>query len=113
MYTPLLTLMSKRNEYITNNLSEANNFLAQATDIMTDYEIELAKARNKAKVEISTLQKLYKNIIETELRISQKTIDKFLIEVMNSFQTKKDKVIFSMENDIEVLSIQIISKLLA
>lgn len=113
MYTPLLSLITERNEYVNDNLSKSNALLAQSTDIMTQYEIELAKARKGAQVEISTLQKQYKTIMETEVKTSQKTIDEFLIKVLNSFQVKKDKVLGSLENEIDSLSTQIISKLLA
>jgi F0F1-type ATP synthase membrane subunit b/b' len=80
---------------------------------MTQYETELSKARKEAKLEISTLQKLYQNIMETELRSSQKNIDEFLITVLDSFHIKKDQVLFSLENEIDSLSTQIITKLLA
>lgn len=113
MYTPLLELINERNTYITENLFTSTTLLAQATEIMTQYEIELAKARKEAQVEISTLQKIYKNIVETETKLSQKTVDGFLIKVLNSFQVKKDNVFSNLENEIDSLSTQIISKLLA
>lgn len=113
MYTPLLNLISERNEYVNENLSKSNTLLAQSTEIMTQYDIELTKARKEAQVEISTLQQQYKTILDTELRSSQQIIDEFLIRVLNSFQIKKEKVLGSLENEIDSLSAQIIAKILA
>jgi F-type H+-transporting ATPase subunit b len=112
-YTPLLALITERQKYITENLDKSVALLEQSTVFITKYENELDKIRKEAQVEISTLQNLYKNILETELRSSQKVIDEFLIKVFNSFHLKNDKILFSLENEIESLSRRIILKLLA
>jgi F-type H+-transporting ATPase subunit b len=113
LYTPLLNVINDRNQYISKNLANASSILSQSNQLIKQYETELAKARKEAQVEISTLQKLHKSILETEARSSQKVIDTFLVKITNSFKLKKDKVLVSLESEIDSLSSQIISKILA
>lgn len=113
LYTPLLNVINDRNQYISKNLANASSILSQSNQLIKQYENELAKARKEAQLEISTLQKLHKNILETEARSSQKIIDEFLTKITNSFKMKKDKVLVSLESEIDSLSSQIISKILA
>lgn len=113
LYTPLLNIINDRNLYINKNLANASSILSQSNQLIKQYESELAKARKEAQLEISTLQKLHKSILETEARSSQKTIDDFLVKITNSFKVKKDKVLVSLESEIDSLSSQIISKILA
>lgn len=113
LYTPLLNIINDRNQYISKNLANASSILSQSNQLIKQYESELAKARKEAQLEISTLQKLHKSILETEARSSQKAIDEFLVKITNSFKVKKDKVLVSLESEIDSLSSQIISKILA
>lgn len=113
LYTPLLNVINDRNQYINKNLANASNILKQSNQLIQQYEKELAKARKEAQLEISTLQKLHKNIVEEETRVSQKLIDEFLTKMTNSFKDKKDKVLVHLQSEIDSLSDQIISKILA
>lgn len=113
LYTPLLNVINDRNQYISKNLANASSILSQSNQLIKQYETELGKARKEAQLEISTLQKLHKSILETEARASQKVIDEFLVKITNSFKAKKDKVLVSLESEIDSLSSQIISKILA
>jgi F-type H+-transporting ATPase subunit b len=113
LYTPLLTVINNRNNYITENLAKASQLLAQANQLTTQYENELAKARKEAQVEISTSQKFYKEILEIESRTSQNYIDEFLSKITTNFDAKKQKVLVSLESEIDSISNQIISKILA
>ena len=113
LYTPLLTVINERNQYINKNLATASSILSQSKQLIQQYETELAKARKEAQVEIAGLQKLHKTILETENRASQQTIDQFLTKFTNSLKLKKDKVLTGLESEIDSLSSQIISKILA
>lgn len=113
LYNPLLSIINDRNQYISKNLANAASILLQSNQLIKQYEYELGKARKEAQLEIYTLQKLHKNVLETEARSSQKTIDEFLLKITTSFKSKKDKVLFSLESEIDSLSSQIISKILA
>jgi F-type H+-transporting ATPase subunit b len=113
LYTPILSAINDRNHYITENLAKASQLLAQANHLTTQYENELAKARKEAQIEISTSQKFYKEILEIESRTSQKYIDEFLGKITTNFNIKKQKLLTSLETEIDSISNQIISKILA
>jgi F-type H+-transporting ATPase subunit b len=113
LYTPLLNVINDRNQYINKNLASASTTLSQSKQLIQQYEKELAKARKEAQVEISTLQKLHKTILETETKLSQKLIDEFLTKFTTNLKIKKEKVLLGLENEIDSLSSQIISKILA
>jgi F0F1-type ATP synthase membrane subunit b/b' len=95
------------------NLAKASQLLAQANHLTTQYENELAKARKEAQIEISTSQKFYKEILEIESRTSQKYIDEFLGKITTNFNIKKQKLLTSLGTEIDSISNQIISKILA
>lgn len=113
LYTPLLNIINDRNQYVSKNLANASSILSQSNQLIKQYENELGKARKEAQLEISTLQKLHKNILELEARSSQKIIDDFVVKITNSFKVQKDEVLVSLESEIDSLNSQIISKILA
>jgi F-type H+-transporting ATPase subunit b len=113
LYTPLLNTINDRNQYINKNLASASSILSQSKQLITQYEKELAKARKEAQVEMSSLQKLHKTILETETKASQKDIEDFLSKFATRLKMRKDKVLLGLESEIDSLSSQIISKILA
>ena len=75
LYSPLLTVIEERKEYILGNLAKASEILAQANELTTQYEQELSNVRKETQLEITNSQKIHKEILEIELNISQKYID--------------------------------------
>ena len=78
LYSPLLTIIEERKEYVLGNLAEASEKLAQAKELTTQYEQELETARKEAQLEITNSQNIHKEILDLELDISQKYIDNLL-----------------------------------
>ncbi|KAG5177058.1 hypothetical protein JKP88DRAFT_151919, partial [Tribonema minus] len=78
LYTPLLNVINDRNQYISKNLANASSILSQSNQLITQYK---SKPRKEAQLEISTLQKLHKSILETEAKSSQKVIDEFFVKI--------------------------------
>ena len=64
LYSPLLTVMDERKEYILGNLAKASTVLAQANELTTKYEQELTNVRKEAQLEITNSQKIHKEILE-------------------------------------------------
>ena len=85
LYSPLLTIIEERKEYILSNLAEASEKLAQAKELTTQYEQDLETARKEAQLEITNSQNIHKEILDLELEISQKYIDNLV-----STSTHKD-----------------------
>ena len=111
LYNPLLTIMEERKEYILNNLSKASELLAEADQLTTQYEQELASVRREAQLEITNSQKIHKEILETELNISQKYIDNLLDTIQKDLLAKKDLALNSLDEIVQTLCLDIETRL--
>ena len=111
LYTPLLTIIEERKEYILVNLGKASEILAEANQLTTQYEEELTNIRKAAQLEITTSQKIHKEILETELNISQKYIDSLLNTIQKDLFAKKTMALNSLENIVQSLCSSIEAKL--
>jgi F-type H+-transporting ATPase subunit b len=89
LYSPLLTVITERNEYILNNLAKASEIVAEANKLTAQYEQELTTVRKEAQLEITNSQKIHKEILEIELNISQKYIDNLLDTITADLTEKK------------------------
>lgn len=111
LYSPLLTVITERNEYVLNNLAKASEILAQANDLTAEYEQELNKVRKEAQLEITNSQKIHKKILETELTISQKYIDDLLDNSTTDLLDKKSTALNSLDSIVQSLCVEIENRL--
>jgi len=51
LYSPLLTVIEERKEYILTNLAKASELLAEASNLTNQYEQELSSVRKEAQLE--------------------------------------------------------------
>jgi F-type H+-transporting ATPase subunit b len=111
LYTPLLTVIEERKEYILTNLGKASEILAEANQLTTQYEQELDSVRKEAQLEITNSQKIHKEILETELNISQKYIDNLLDTIQKDLLSKKDIALSSLDDIVQSLCADIDTRL--
>lgn len=111
LYTPLLNVISERNQYINKNLTQASLILAQATKLSQQYELELVKTRKEAQLEISIAQRSHKKILELEVQSSQKIFDSYLTNITNNLKAEKSEILTSLEEEIDSLSNEIMIKI--
>jgi F-type H+-transporting ATPase subunit b len=111
LYTPLLTIIEERKEYILTNLGKASEILAEANQLTTQYEQELDSVRKEAQLEITNSQKIHKEILETELNISQKYIDNLLDTIQKDLLSKKDIALSSLDDIVQSLCTDIETRL--
>jgi F-type H+-transporting ATPase subunit b len=111
LYNPLLTIIEERKEYILTNLSKASEILAEANRLTKQYEQELANVRKEAQLEITNSQKIHKEILEVELKISQKYIDNLLDVIQKDLLSKKDTALNSLDDIVKSLSTDIETRL--
>merc|ERR1712115_536798 len=97
LYSPLLTIIEERKEYILTNLGKASEILSEANKLTIRYEEELTNVRKEAQLEITNSQKIHKEILETELTISQKYIDNLLDNVTTDLINKKTTALNSLD----------------
>ena len=103
LYSPLLTIIEERKEYILTNLSKASEILAEANKLTTQYEEELENVRKEAQLEITNSQKIHKEILEVELNISQKYIDNLLDTITKDLFAKKSIALNSLDEVVQLL----------
>jgi F-type H+-transporting ATPase subunit b len=111
LYSPLLTIIEERKEYILNNLAQASEKLAQAKELTTQYEQDLATARKEAQLEIANSQNIHKEILEIELNISQKYIDSLLETISSDLSSKKKTSLDSLDTIVQSLCTEVEKKL--
>lgn len=111
LYTPLLTIIEERKEYILTNLGKASELLAEANKLMTQYEDELANIRKEAQLEITNSQNIHKEILDLEINISQKFLDNLLNNIKTDFENKKTSALNNLEDSVQTLCENINTKL--
>jgi len=111
LYTPLLTIIEERKEYILTNLGKASEILAEANKLTTQYEQELTSVRKEAQLEIVNSQKIHKEILEIELDISQKYIDNLLDTIQKDLLAKKNIALNSLDDIVQSLCADIETRL--
>ena len=111
LYNPLLTIIEERKEYILTNLSKASEILAEANKLTEQYEQELTSVRKEAQLEITNSQKIHKEILETELKVSQNYIDNLLDTITKDLLNKKDIALNSLDEIVQSLCVDIETRL--
>ena len=111
LYSPLLTIIEERKEYILTNLGKASEILAEANKLTEQYEQELTSVRKEAQLEITHSQKIHKEILEIELNISQKYIDNLLDTIQSDLIAKKNIALNSLDEIVQSLCTDIETRL--
>jgi len=111
LYKPLLTIIEERKEYILTNLGKASEILLEANTLTAQYEKELSNIRKEAQLEITNSQKIHKEILETELDISQKYIDNLLDTIQKDLLSKKNIALSSLDEIVQSLCADIETRL--
>jgi F-type H+-transporting ATPase subunit b len=111
LYSPLLTIIEERKEYILTNLGKASELLSEANKLTAQYEEELNSVRKEAQLEITNSQKIHKEILEIELNISQKYIDNLLDTITKDLLNKKNVALNSLDEIVQSLCVDIEARL--
>ena len=111
LYTPLLTVINERNEYIVSNLTKSAKLIAETNEIKATYENEILEARKAAQLEITQCQKSYKELFDIELNKVQERYDSILAEYDSTLANEKASALTKLETEIESISEQILGKI--
>ena len=111
LYSPLLTIIEERKEYILSHLAQASEKLAQAKEITTQYETDLEAVRKESQLEITNSQNIHKEILNIELDISQKYIDNLLETISSDLLNKKKTALNSLDTIVQSLCTEVETKL--
>jgi F-type H+-transporting ATPase subunit b len=111
LYSPLLTIIEERKEYILSYLAEASEKLAKAKELTVQYEQDLQNIRKEAQLEITNSQNIHTEILNLELDISQKYIDSLLETVSTDLLNKKKSAIDTLDISVQALCSEVKTKL--
>lgn len=111
LYSPLLTIIEERKEYILSHLAQASEKLAQAKELTTQYEKDLETTRKEAQLEIANSQNIHKEILDIELNISQKYINSLLETISSDLRNKKETSLNSLDTIVQSLCTEVENKL--
>jgi F-type H+-transporting ATPase subunit b len=111
LYSPLLTIIEERKEYVLSNLAEASEKLARAKYLSTRYEKSLEQFRKDGQLQIVNCQKKSKEILDLELNISQEYIDNLLEVISNDLINQKETALNNLETTVQSLCVEVENKL--
>jgi len=111
LYSPLLTIIEERKEYILSHLAQASEKLAQAKELTTQYEKDLETARKEAQLEIANSQFIHKETLNLELDLIQSYLDKRLQDILQKLSTKQAAALNSINDMVPSLCTEVETKL--
>nr|QCI04823.1 ATP synthase CF0 subunit II [Bornetia secundiflora] len=111
-YKPVSHILDERDEYIRNSLTTASASLLKANQLTTKYENELAESRKKAQLIIKHAQQEAQVIVSERIQEAQKEAERLLADAYNQLKIQKEKALKSLEDQVDILSDQIRTKLL-
>ena len=111
LYSPLLTIIEERKEYVLSNLAEASEKLAQAKELTTQYEEDIQNAEKQAQLAIANSQKQHKEILDVELNIAQTSIDNLLEVISIDLNNQKQTALNNLDTIVQALCVEVESKL--
>nr|YP_009398675.1 ATP synthase CF0 subunit II [Kuetzingia canaliculata]ARW67861.1 ATP synthase CF0 subunit II [Kuetzingia canaliculata] len=111
-YKPVSNILDDREEYIRNSLTSASASLVKANELTKKYELELAESRRKAQNIIKSAQQEAQIIVSEKIKVAQKDAEKLLLDAYNELNIQKEHALRSLEIQVDMLSDQIIKKLL-
>jgi len=112
-YKPVTNILDERNEYIKESLTIASVNLKKANELTDKYEIELTEARKSAQSIINQTKKETQEEVANSIKDVQRQIDLMILEASNELNAQKEKPLKTLEDQVDILSQEIKSKLLS
>ncbi|MDJ0713631.1 MAG: F0F1 ATP synthase subunit B' [Prochloraceae cyanobacterium] len=111
-YKPLNNALDERADYIRKNQTEARERLSEAKELASQYEKQLAEARKESLQIIAAAKAEAKKIAEEQIAEAQKEAQAKREEAAKEIDAQKQAAMQSLEQQVDVLSRQILEKLL-
>jgi len=111
LYNPILNVINERNEYLLSTLTQASDLLNEANAITEKYELDLQNKRKQIQSDLATSEKVYKQVWELELQMTQKECDAYVTKYNNYLLTEKESAFAVLEKKIDSLGVTILGKL--
>jgi F-type H+-transporting ATPase subunit b len=111
-YKPVTIILDNRDEYIRNSLTTASTALNKADQLISRHEKELSEARKEAQELIRKSQKEAQQIVLIQVKEAQIVAENLVSEASQQLIIQKQQALKTLEDQVEILSEQIKSKLL-
>jgi len=111
LYQPILDTLSERDEYVLTSLTQAADLLDEAELITEKYELDLQNKKKQIQADVSTSEKMYKQVWDLELEMVQKECAAYVEKYYTYLQTEKENAFEILEKKVDLLGVQILGKL--
>ncbi|AFZ36739.1 ATP synthase F0 subcomplex B' subunit [Stanieria cyanosphaera PCC 7437] len=111
-YKPLTKVLDERDNYVRKNEIDSREKLSKAEQIVKEYEKQIAQARRESQVILEKAQAEAKEIIAQKTAEAQKQVQAEREKAAQEIQQQKAAALTSLEQEVDVLSRQILEKLL-
>lgn len=112
-YKPLGKAIDERDGYVSSNLTEAKERLAQAERLATQYEQELAESRKQAQTIIADAQAEAQGIADQQVAEAQREAQAQKEQAQKELEAQKESAFQTLEGQVEELTRQMLDKLLS
>jgi F-type H+-transporting ATPase subunit b len=111
-YKPMTKMLDDRDEYIRTTQLSAQERLVKAQKLAQDYEQKLGETRKQSQAVIATAQADAKKIASAKVAEAQKEAQVAREKAGQEIEQQKQEAMRSLEQEVDVLSRQILEKLL-
>ena len=111
-YKPLTKVLDEREEYIRNNSSNAKERLAKAENLIAEYQRQIATARKESQALIEKAQADAREINAQKIAEAQAEVQAQKEAAAQEIQEQKTAAMTNLEQQVDSLSRQILSKIL-
>ena len=112
LYNPVLTILNERNEYVLDNLNKTSDLIILSNEVSSEYEKVVINVKKDAKNKILKLQKIQRNLFDSELKITQIEIENLTRMVFERRKEKKNAILNTiLQEQIKYLASSIIFRI--
>jgi len=109
LYNPVLTILNERNEYVLDNLNKTSDLIILSNELSSEYEKVVINVKKDAKNKILKLQKIQRDLFDSELKITQIEIENLTKMIFEIRKEKKDAILNTiLQEQIKYLASSII-----
>ena len=112
LYNPVLTILNERNEYVLDNLNKTADLIILSNELSSEYEKVVINVKKDAKNKILKLQKIQRDLFDSELKITQIEIENLTKMIFEIRKEKKDAILNTiLQEQIKYLASSIIFRI--
>ncbi|MBE9169207.1 F0F1 ATP synthase subunit B' [Pleurocapsales cyanobacterium LEGE 06147] len=111
-YKPLTKALDERDQYIRQNEADARERLTKAEQLIKEYNRQISEARRESQAIVERAQAEARNIVAQKIAEAQQEAQAEREEAAREIQQQKEAALATLEQEVDVLSRQILDKLL-